>query len=470
MRHRNPGGVSTTQRRRVVVLPVECIVVGISHHTAPVELRERLAVEGEQLARELRRIVELTQLKECVLISTCNRVEVVAVTSDTEATFDAVVSYLDSRIAPDRVEPYIDQWRGEQAIRHLFRVASGLEAMVLGEPQILGQVKQAFAHAQALGTVGTLLNRGFERAFTVAKRVRTETDIAAGQVSVSSIACQLAEKIFGDLAERRILLVGAGEMSELAASTMQAHGARLYIVNRSVEHGQKLAQRFNATPRPFESLANEIKEADVVISSTANPGFVITVELMQSVIKQRKRRPLFFIDIAVPRDVDPRIDSLDNVFLYNIDDLDKVAATNLDLRKREIQAAEVIIDEAVDLFEKWKNALELTPTIVALKNFFSKVVLEEKEKTLSKLPSLSAEDQRRLDAMCDAIVNKLLHKPFAELKRSGANGSEKHLIEATQRLFQLAIAGLVDQQAKPSIGNNDDTGVRKGMNETSNSD
>lgn len=445
------------------------MVIGISHRTAPVELRERLAVEGEYIAQELRRVVEVTRLRECVLISTCNRVEVVAISEDPKATFEAVISYLNSRIAPDRVEPYINQWRGEQAIRHLFRVSSGLEAMVLGEPQILGQVKQAFAHAQASGTVGTLLNRGFERAFTVAKRVRTETDIASGQVSVSSIACQLAEKIFGNLAERRVLLVGAGEMSELAASTMQAHGARLYIVNRSLEHAQKLAQRFNGTSRRYEMLADEIRQADVVISSTANPSFVITYELMQTVIRQRKRRPLFFIDIAVPRDIDPRIDSLDNVFLYNIDDLDKVAETNLDLRKREIEAAQVIIDEAVDRFEKWKDTLELTPTIVALKSFFSRVVLEEKEKTLSKLTSLSAEDQKRLDAMCDAIVNKLLHKPFAELKRSGANGDERQLIEATQRLFQLAIAGLLDQRIQPSVEDNDDTGDQKGVNETSNS-
>lgn len=454
----------------MVVLPAECIVIGLSHRTAPVDLRERLAVEGEYIAQELRRIVELAQLDECVLISTCNRVEVVAVSWEPKATFDAVVSYLDSRIAPAHVEPYINQWLGEQAVRHLFRVASGLEAMVLGEPQILGQVKQAFAYAQALGTVGSLLNRGFERAFTVAKRVRTETDIAAGQVSVSSIACQLAEKIFGDLAERRVLLVGAGEMSELAANTMQAHGARLYIVNRSLERAQGLAQRFGGTPRPYDALANEIKEADIVISSTANPGFVITYELMQNIIIQRKRRPLFFIDIAVPRDIDPRIDSLDNVFLYNIDDLDTVAAANLDLRKREVEAAEAIIDEAVDHFEKWRNTLELTPTIIALKTFFRKVVSEEKEKTLSKLSSLSAEDRKRLDAMCNAIVNKLLHKPFAELKRSGANGDEKQLIEATQRLFQLAIAGLIEQQTNRSVTNNNDAGVMKGVNETSNSD
>lgn len=431
-------------------MPAECVVIGLSHRTAPVELRERLAVEGDLIALELRRIVEAAQLQECVLISTCNRVEVVAVSQNPTATFEAVASHLNGRLTPDRVEPYLYRLRGERATRHLFRVASGLEAMVLGEPQILGQVKEAYGYARALGTVGSLLSRCFERAFTVAKRVRTETDIAAGQVSVSSIACQLAEKIFGELQDRRVLLVGAGEMSELAAGTMKAHGARLYIVNRNTEHAEKLAQKFDGISRPFESLPDEIREADVVISSTASPGFVVSYNLMQNVIKERKRRPLFFIDIAVPRDVDPRVDSLDNVFLYNIDDLDKVAASNLELRKREIQAAEAIVDEAVIQFEKWRNTLELTPTIVALKAYVSAIVLEEKRKTFSRLSLLNADDQKKLDAMCDAIVNKLLHIPFSQLKRSGANGDEAQLIEATQRLFQLAIGDAFDDRTKPT--------------------
>lgn len=420
-------------------MTVDLIVTGLSHKTAPVEMREKLAVEGKQLTDKLIHIRNQAKLKECVLITTCNRVEVVAVPTDPQTAYTSVVNSFNSSLEPLQVDSYIYQKRGEAAVRHLFRVASGLEAMVLGEPQILGQVKDAYAIAQSSGTVGRVLSQCFERAFATAKRVRTETSIATGQVSVSSIACQLAEKIFGELQGRRVLLIGAGEMSEMSARALKTHGTTLMVINRSKNRADQMAERFGGQSRSLESLFEEIKKADVIISSTSKADFVIHLELIQRVIKERKWRPLFLIDIAVPRDIDPRINSLDNVFLYNIDDLQQVSKQNLAIRKRDISSAEEMIESAVIQFQKWQSSLQLTPTIVALKELFSSVIEEEKRKTCSKLVSLTERDQHHIDAMCEAMVKKLLHKPFAELKRSSRSDDSAFLIDAIQKLFQIEI-------------------------------
>ncbi len=420
-------------------MPGHLLIVGLSHHTAPVELRERLAVGSEELASELRRAMDAARASEGVLISTCNRVEMVMVVSHMPTAAEGVLSYFNQRLAPDRADPYVYQYPGSDAVRHLFRVASGLDSMVLGEPQILGQVKEAFSCAHRAGKVGTLLSRCFHHAFATGKRVRTDTAVAAGQVSVSSIACALAEKVFGELSGRRVLLVGAGEMSAVAARTMTAHGARLFVVNRSEERAQELAQAFGGTARDFSSLASELAEADVVISSTANPGFVISPELVQGVAKSRRSRPLFIIDIAVPRDVDPRVSSLPDVFLYDIDDLQKAADDNLAARRREAGAAEQIIEEGVGQFEKWMQSLQLTPTIVALRERFRSVMHEEMERTLPRLSSMSDKDRRALEAMGEAVVNKLLHKPLTALKSGNHQTDEVRLIDVTQQLFRLEV-------------------------------
>jgi glutamyl-tRNA reductase len=308
--------------------------------------------------------------------------------------------------------------------------------MVLGEPQILGQVKEAFALALGAGTVGSLLNRSFERSFGVAKRVRNETAVASGNVSVSSIACDLAENIFGDLKDRRILLIGAGKMSEVAARSLTARGARLFVVNRSPERAKALAEACGGVPRPLEALATELAEADVVISSTAKPDFIITHELMQGVCKMRRFRPLFIIDIAVPRDVDPRVDSLRNVFLYDMDDLQKVSRENLAARERAVHEAEHIIELELDELEKWARSVELTPTIVALRERVRGVLRGELDKTFPKL-GVPETERQKLEAMCEAMVNKLLHQPLTELKQSQSSHDGSALVEAVQRLFKL---------------------------------
>jgi glutamyl-tRNA reductase len=417
-------------------LSSKLLVFGVSYRTAPLSLRERLAVAQERVVADLQALMQQGGLHEGVLLSTCNRVEVIATTDVPEAAVSGALNYFNGRVAPEKVDTVAYRHVGREAARHLFRVASGLDSMVLGEPQILGQVKDAFSVALAAGTVGSYLGRSFERSFGVAKRVRTETAIAAGNVSVSSIACDLAENIFGDLKDRRILLIGAGKMSEVAARSLTARGARLFVVNRSSERAESLAAACGGVARPLEALATELAEADVVISSTAKQDFVITYELMHGVCKLRKFRPLFIIDIAVPRDVDPRVDSLRNVFLYDMDDLQKVSRENLAARERAVAEAEQLIELELDELERWARSVELTPTIVALRERVRGVLRAELDKTFPKL-DLPETERKKLEAMCEAMANKLLHQPLTELKQSQSSHDGSALVEAVQRLFKL---------------------------------
>jgi glutamyl-tRNA reductase len=417
----------------------ELIICGVSHHHAPLAVRERLAANPERTGDLLQGLLKDSPLSEGVLLSTCNRVEVIATTTEPLLAREHVLGYFNHRAAPDLVDAYVYERLGLEAVTHLFRVASGLDSMVLGEPQILGQVKEAFATASQHGGVGSVLSRCFDRSFGVAKRVRTETEVAAGNVSVSSIACELAERIFGELTKRKVLLVGAGKMSETAARSLKARGASLTVVNRSPERAAALAQACGGEAKPLESLALELANADVVITSTAKEGFVISYEMMSSVVKMRKWRQLFIIDIAVPRDVDPRVESLRNVFVYDMDDLKRVSDANLASRERAASAAQLIVAEEVEKYSAWLRGLELTPTIVALRERMREVVQREKQKTLPKLSGLTAQQQSAIEAMCDGIVGQLLHVPLTELKRSHQSDDGSQLVDAVQRLFKLEI-------------------------------
>ncbi|MBK8171844.1 MAG: glutamyl-tRNA reductase [Sandaracinaceae bacterium] len=414
----------------------ELFVVGLSHRTAPLAIRERLAVSGEKLAEDLSALSKTSTMDEALLISTCNRVEVYASASDIAAASREVRNYLNGKIAPDAIDGHLYERVGTDAVKHAFRVASSLDSMILGEPQILGQVKTAYATAHAAGTLGTLLSRCFHRAFAVAKRVRTETGVAAGTVSVSSIACELAKKIFGDLHGRRVLLLGAGKMSETAARHLRKQGAQLYIVNRSPERAEELARVYGGIAKRMEDLAHELTLADVAITSTSSPDFVITRELMQSVQKARRHRLMLLVDIAVPRDVDPRVGTISNVILYDIDDLEKVSGENLAERLREASVAEQIVEGEVREFEEWRRSLVLTPTIVALRETFQQVVRDELARTTSRL-SLREEDKRALERMGEAIVTKLLHQPLQELKRGAEDSDGAEMIAAVRKLFDL---------------------------------
>ncbi|MGD8860762.1 MAG: glutamyl-tRNA reductase [Myxococcales bacterium] len=417
----------------------DLVVLGLSHHGTPVSIRERLASGDARLEEDLRELMQGAGLEEGVLLNTCNRVELIGTTRELQRSKGFAVEYFNQRAAPERVDPYLYEHHGLDAVRHVFRVASGLDSMVLGEPQILGQVKDAYSRASSAGTVGTMLGRCFDRTFGVAKRVRTETEIAAGNVSVSSIACDLAGKIFGDLAGRNVLLIGAGKMSETAARSLAARGASLTVVNRNPERARALAEACGGEPRPLESLATELAHADVVISSTAKEGFIITHELMQGVVKMRKFRQLFIIDIAVPRDVDPRVDTLRNVFVYDMDDLKRVSHANLAARERATGEALAIIEQEVDNYGKWLRSLEITPTIVALRARVRELILREKDKARGRLGELAPKQEKALDAMCESIVNQLLHKPLTELKRGQLGEDGPPLTSAVQRLFGLEL-------------------------------
>ncbi len=404
-----------------------------------------MASTPERVSEDLQRLLHEEALSEGVLLSTCNRVELVAVTEQPHRTRERVMSYFQDRAAPESVSDFVYEHSGAEAVQHLFRVAAGLDSMVLGEPQILGQVKDAVAVATRAGTLGGMLGRCFDRTFSVAKRVRSETEIASGNVSVSSIACELAEKIFSDLSGRRVLLIGAGKMSEVAARSLKARGASLTVVNRSPERAAELAAACGGEARPLEALATELASADVVISSTAKEGFVITHELMLGVAKMRKFRPLFMIDIAVPRDVDPRVEGIRNVFLYDMDDLKRVSHTNLAAREQAATEAERIIAEEVQQYGRWLRQLELTPTIVALRERVREVVLREKAKALPRMGTLDPKTEQALEAMCEAIVGQLLHKPLSELKRSQDTSDGATLVAAVQKLFELEVT------AAPSV-------------------
>ena len=416
----------------------ELVLVGLSHHTAPLELREKLAVDGEARERLLKTWSDGVA-GEGVIISTCNRVELYATTDDTISAEKRARALLETHLSEAErasLEGSLYIHGGEAAIRHLFRVASSLDSMVVGEPQILGQVKEAFDAAKAAGTMGSLLGRCFSRSFAVAKRVRTETGIAEGTVSISSIASQLAKKIFGDLSGRKVLLLGAGEMGEAAARSLANTGAVLRVVNRSPEKARKVAAECGGEPRGYEQLASEMVQADVVISSTSSDRYVLTTELMKDVLRGRRHRPIFLIDIAVPRDVDPRVGGMESVFLFDVDDLQEVAQENLAQRRQAAMAAERIVDIEVAEIEAWRRTLDLTPTIVALRERFAEVVHGEIARSAKKM-ELSDKDREALERMGDAVVKKILHQPLAALKKSAGDPENAAMIAATRALFDL---------------------------------
>jgi len=414
------------------------VVVGLSHRTAPVEVREHLAVAPDRLEQELRDIATSGRFDEALLISTCNRVELYATSANPIDAAQRAKEALAGRLPDTAPDGALYHERGIDVVRHVFRVASSLDSLVVGEPQILGQVKEAFDAAKGAGMVGTLLGRCFTQAFATAKRVRSETGIAEGTVSVSSIACELAKKIFGNLEGRRTLLLGAGEMGESAARSLRQTGTQLHVVNRSDERALALAESCGGRAVSYERLTMELADADVVIASTSSPKFILTPELMKGVARTRRHRPLFIIDIAVPRDVDPRVGNMDNVFVYDVDDLQQVAEENLSVRAREAALAEHIVEEEVESFLSWRRSLELAPTIVALRKRFGQIAEEELQRALPRLEGASQSDRDVLEAMGRTLVNKLLHQPMTQLKAGAGEPDGALLIDAIRRLFALS--------------------------------
>jgi glutamyl-tRNA reductase len=416
-------------------------VAGLSHKNAPVALREQLAVEEDKLRQILHDVHGTGTVAEALILSTCNRVEVYGVADvPGEARALAFRALCRHRgIDPSAVEEIVYTHVDGDAVRHVFRVASSLDSMMIGEPQILGQVKDAFALAQACETVGPRLHTLFTQAFSVAKKVRSETEIARHAVSVSFAAVELAKKIFAGLAGRAVLLVGAGKMSELAAKHLVEQGAfPIYVVNRTFARAQEMARALAGTAVPFDEMMTAMDAADIVITSTGSPLPLITREAVERVMGNRGTRPLFFIDIAVPRDVEASVNTLDGVYCYDIDALKQVVDANIRERVREAQRAEHLVEREVSRFVARLGDVEVIPTIVSLRERLEEIRLAELRKTLSRLPDATPETRAAVEALSSAIVNKILHAPITKLRESSRAGSHRSWLELVHELFALS--------------------------------
>ena len=415
-------------------------VSGLSHRNAPVELREQLAVDEDKLRELLRDIAATGLVREAIILSTCNRVEVYAV-ADVPGEARATMFRRLCRhrgVEPTSVDAALYTYAEGDAVRHAFRVASSLDSMVIGEPQILGQVKDAFALAQSCEAVGPALHSLFTQAFAVAKKVRTETEIARHAVSVSFAAVELAKKIFGGLQGKAVLLVGAGKMSELAARHLVEQGVfPVYVTNRTWARAQEMARSLAGTAVPFDELPTALAAVDIVISSTGAAEPVIRREMVQRVMHGRRGRPLFFIDIAVPRDVEGSVDTLDDVYCYDIDDLKQVVDANLRERGREAHRAEALVEREVAKFLVRLGDVEVIPTIVSLRERLEAIRVGEVKRTLARLPDATPETRAALEAMSSAIVNKILHAPITKLRESSRAGSHRSWLELVHELFGL---------------------------------
>jgi glutamyl-tRNA reductase len=435
------------------------VVVGLSHKNAPIEVRERLALPRPAVPEVIGKLVACDAIGEALVLSTCNRVEVYVAApgrgagpAELAATARAATSVLEALGGP-AVRPHLVQEVGQSAVLHLFRVAASLDSLVVGEPQILGQLKDAIEIARGARSLGSTLGNAMHRAVRVGKRVRTETAIGEGQVSVSSVAVDLARQIFGELEGRHTLLVGAGEMAEQASKLLVRAGSRLVIVNRSPERADALARDVGGTTRPWADLDKALVEADIVISSTSSPGYVITQDLVKGVRKARKGRSLFFIDIAVPRDIDPAVNKLDNVFLYDVDDLSQIVSESLEGRASEAARAGAIADEEARGFEAWTQEQALTPTIVALRARTRAVLGAELSRSLSgKLKHLATADREALEVMLDAATNKLLHGPVTRLRGLATDPRGEDYLEAVTDLFELGDGGAHGEESEPTHG------------------
>jgi glutamyl-tRNA reductase len=427
---------------------IDVVVLGLSHRTAPVALRERMTVVPEQADALVRDLAALPGVREAALLSTCNRVEVYAVSSDREGALRALAAELARRggVADAELDAHLYTRADDGAVHHLFRVASSLDSLVIGEPQILGQVKAAHDHAVRCQTAGPILNDCFRRAFRVARRVRSETAIARNPVSVSSVAVELAKTVFEDFRGKGVLVVGAGKMSDLAARALRAHGARLTITNRTAARAEELAARFEAAVHPWDDLAGALGAADIVIASTGAREPVLTQPLLARVQRARRRRPLFLIDIAVPRDVEPSCAELEGVFLYDIDDLQKTAAQHRTERQGEAAEAEAIVEQELGRFIQAFKGRQLGPTVTALRARVLGLAKAEAEKLCAGMPQLDERARRAVMAFADNLAKKLLHAPQMALKKDG--GDPVSLVLAVQRLFELELA-VVEPVAEP---------------------
>lgn len=414
------------------------LVIGLNHKTADVEVREKLAFDGQKLDEGLLALRRLPGIEEAIILSTCNRVEIYSTVKDPSDAFDTVRNFLAEFHELDKtaLERSLYLHKDYDAVKHVFRVASSLDSMVVGEPQILGQLKDAFEFALEKKTTGILLNRLMKKSISVAKRVRTETKIAENAVSISFAAVELARKIFTDLSEKSFMLLGAGEMAELAAKHMMSFGVtKIIVANRTYERGCDLARELNGRAVKFEEFLHEAVHTDIIICSTGAPTYVLRKEEMQKVMKERKQKPVFIIDISVPRNIDPEINNLDNVYLYDVDNLQGVVDTNILERKKEAEKAENIIADEIDSFQRWVSSLDSVPTVIALRNRAETIKREELERLMNKFPEFGEKERKAIEHMASAITNKLIHPPTVALKE---DAEDKDILIATiRKLYEI---------------------------------
>jgi glutamyl-tRNA reductase len=419
---------------------MKLLITGVSHKTAPVEVRERLAFREEALPSVLADLQARDGVSEALILSTCNRVEIAVTTEDAGDPQQVVDAFLSEqkRVEPDALGPYVYRHEGRDAIHHLFRVAASLDSMVVGEPQILGQLKAAYGAAKATGACCGWLEGLMTRAFSVAKRVRSETGIGQMAVSVSFAAVELARKIFGSLHNRTVMIVGAGKMSELAARHLRRSGAsHVYVTNRTYERAVELAHVFQGTPVEYGRFTAMLPEVDIVVASSGAPDYILRKDDVQRVIAARRNRPVFLIDIAVPRNIDPAVNDLDNVFLYDIDDLQGVVNANLRERMKEADHAEAIVTEEVERMMARLKVQEVAPVIVHLQEQLEQIRRAELEKVRRKYGPLTEKQEEAFEALTRGIINKIAHGPISELRNQAGNPDGVHVIAAIRKVFHL---------------------------------
>lgn len=425
-------------------------LIGVNHKTAPVEVRERLAIPESRLPEALKRLTRHPGVNEGLILSTCNRVELLARTQNGGADLRG---FLGEYFQMDRAdfEPHLYELREKDAVRHVFRVTSSLDSMVIGEAQILGQVKEAYATARAIGAVQSQLDQLLTRAFAVAKRVRSETAVGSSAVSVASVAVELAKKIFGSLQGKHVYLVGAGKMSELAARHLLAHGASsIFVANRTYDRAIRMAQLFNGEAIEYTRLYDTCDRADIVITSTGAPHAIFRREHGELFMSRRKNRPMFFIDIAVPRDVDADMNKVDGIFVYDIDDLQQAIASHVADRRKEAERADEIINTEVEKFQARLQTLDVVPTIVSLHDHLETIRQAEIDRVRGRLGQLSPEQELAIETLTHGIVNKIMHTPISTLKTAAREAEATTVVDLVKRLFNL--------QEKKAAGN--DSGGR----------
>jgi len=419
---------------------VNLILVGVNHKTTPVEIREKLAFTKGKIEESVDRLFNFPDIIEHTILSTCNRVEIYARANCQDSAIKAIKQFICDyhEVSPVELEDHFYSYRNEEAVEHLFRVSSSLDSMILGEAQILGQVKDAYSLAKDLRSTGLVLNQLFEKAFSIAKKVREETGIAERSVSISSAAVELAQKIFNDLENRTVMLVGTGEMAELAAKHLISYGVKtVYVTSRTYDRAANLARTLNGSALDFEAFKNELHRADIVITSTSASNFIIKKEMVEKAIHKRKNKPIFFIDIAVPRDIEPDINDLENIYLYDIDDLHVVVSANMKEREKEADNAMNFISQEVTKFNNWVGTLDAVPTIVEIRKKAENIRMQEIEKTLKKISYLSEDDKKLLRQMSSSIVSKILHKPTIKLKQKTQSEDGHVYLKAIRHLFHL---------------------------------